>query len=205
MLTSDWIRLAGVIATWLVVILAIYGERIRSWLFRPALEVTLRNPRGELVPQIRWLEALQGRGRQIQARYYHVRVSNRRRFSPAHEVRVVMTLVESPGPDQLPQAVYSATLPLKWRNQEADPRPSRTIGADDFADLLYVNEEGALYLTPMITPNKFPLHHTGATMLWVTVQALSIEADSQPLRLQIAWDGQWDLGEAEMTNHLKIK
>jgi hypothetical protein len=116
-----------------------------------------------------------------------------------------MTLVESPGPDQLPQAVYSATLPLKWRNQEADPRPSRTIGADDFADLLYVNEGGSLYLTPMIIPNNFPLRHIGATMLWVTVQALSIEADSELLRLQIAWDGQWDLGEAEMTKHLKIK
>jgi hypothetical protein len=157
------------------------------------------------VPHTQWLEVLQGRVGQIQARYYHVRVGNSRRFSPAHEVRVVMTLVESPGPDQLPQAVYSATLPLKWRNQEADPRPSRTIGTDDFADLLYVNEEGALYLTPMITPNNFPLRHTVATMLWVTVQALSIEADSEPLRLQIAWDGQWDLGEAEMTKHLKIK
>jgi hypothetical protein len=166
MATSDWIRLAGVIATWLVVVLAICGECIRSKLFRPALEIALRNQRGDLVPQtVRWLENGQWRERQIQARYYHVRVSNRRRFSPAHEVRVVMTLVESPGPDGLPQAVYSATLPLKWRNQEVDPRSSCTIGADDFADLLYVNEEGSLYLTPMIIPNNFPLQHIRATML----------------------------------------
>ncbi len=78
-----------------------------------------------------------------------------------------MTLVESPGPDRLPQAVYSVTRPLKWRNQEVDLKPSRTIGPDDHADLFYVNEEGSLYLTPMIIPNNFPLQHTGATMLWI--------------------------------------
>ena len=100
-----------------------------------------------------------------------------------------------------------------------DPTLTRTVGPERIADLLRVLEDGnlgaaslndrpagdpALELTAMIYPNNFPGRSTGPTQIWVTLQARSLEADSPPLRLGIAWDGHWDAGEAEMARHLQL-
>jgi hypothetical protein len=63
-----------------------------------------------------------------------------------------------------------------------------------------------LSLSPIVLPFNLPNQgrYTVATRLWVTVQAQSTEATSEALRLEIAWDGQWDRGEAEMAQHLKL-
>jgi hypothetical protein len=100
--------------------------------------------------------------------------------------------------------IYQGTLPLRWQHQETDPALRRTIGPEAVADLFFVTENNILYLTPVISPNNFPGEHTGTTRLWVTVQARSVEVDSNVLRVEIAWDGQWDPGEEEMAKHLRV-
>jgi hypothetical protein len=205
--TSDWINLFGGTGTWAVAILAVWGGAIRSWLFKPTLRVDLLDPGGELIAQNEQrVENGQLRQRTVQTRYYHVKLSKsgRFRFPAAREAQVLITHVELPGPDGLPQMAYSVPLPLIWQYAALHPT-SRTIGPDAIADLLYVREDDqSLRLTPMVFPNNFPGHHTTAARLWVTLQARSIEANSRSLRLEIAWDGQWDAGEAEMRRHLRV-
>lgn len=76
------------------------------------------------------------------------------------------------------------------------PLVTRTVGPDAIAALFFVQDDGVLAFTPMLSPrgelaSHFPREHRGASTLWVTLQALSIEADSPPIRLKIQWNGQW--------------
>ena len=233
--TSDYIDLFGVVGTWILAILALWGELIRSWLIPPKLRLELADPLGELVNQFAGWESESSHSplsessgliessvvsgsqsylllgstmkeRRIAARYYHVRLSNqgRARFPSAHQAQVMITRLELEGPDRQPQAIWQQPLPLKWRYQEVDPATTRTVGPDVEADLFYVTEHSSLQLTPMIQPNNFRSTYQTATKLWVTLQARSLETDSEPICVQIAWDGQWEAGEAEMARHLIV-
>jgi hypothetical protein len=62
-----------------------------------------------------------------------------------------------------------------------------------------------LHLMPIIEPSNFQRSYYTGTRFWVTVIATSNEIDSLPLRLEVAWDGQWNAGESEMGQHLKIR
>jgi hypothetical protein len=200
MTNSDCIDLIGVLGTWAVAILAIWGDPIRARLFRPTLRLDLLDPDGELIDQTNETGNIV-----LSARYYHVKLSNSRRFRfyAAREAQVLIVRVESAGLDGNPQVVHSAPLPLAWQNAALYPS-SRTIGPEAIADLLYVRADAWLFLTPLAHPSNFPGHHCSPTRLWVTLQGRSIEADSKPLRVEIIWDGQWDSGQAEMRNHLRV-
>jgi hypothetical protein len=231
--TSDWIGLLGVVGTWLLAILAVWGEQLKSLLIHPTLTVKLADPRGELTvqsagwemqsysPEVKYTqeqkESIEQYGsvrtgssvfteRRIATRYYHIKLSNqqRYRFPPAHQAQIMITRLELLGPDQQPQGVWQQPLPLRWRYQETDPATTRTVGPAVEADLFYVTEKSSLHLTPMILPTNFPASYETAVRLWVTVQARSLETDSKPIRVQIAWDGHWEPGETEMAKHLVV-
>jgi hypothetical protein len=144
--------------------------------------------------------------RRIATRYYHIQLSNQRRyrFPAAHQAQIMIIRLEILGPDQQPQGVWQQPLPLRWRYQETDPNTARTVGPAVEADLFYVTEKSSLHLAPMILPSNFPGSYETAVRLWVTLQARSLETESKPIRVQIAWDGQWERGEAEMAKHLLL-
>jgi hypothetical protein len=101
MQTPAWITLLGVIGTWLIFIAAIWGERIRSWLFKPELHIQLVNPVGELTKgTIIWTENGERRERQRPARYYYLSVANLRRWPVANNVQVSITRLETPDPSR---------------------------------------------------------------------------------------------------------
>lgn len=217
----------GVLGTWFVFVAAIWGEKIRSWLFQPELRVTLDDPRGVPInetitkivasPTRAALTASQVAPSQVQqytrpARYYYVSVRNARRWPLAHDVRLLITRLERPDPGGMPTTAWTGEIPLRWEHAEIHPA-SRTLGRAaraDFAvaaqDLTEVNERtNQLHLMPVIEPNNFQRSYYTATQFWVTVIATSNETDSPALRLEVAWDGQWNAGESEMGQHLKIR
>ena len=202
MYIARWI---GAIGPWVVAIVAIWGEKIKSWLFTPNLRISLLDARGEL---IRGGVLIEGQPQTHLTRWYHIRLTNesRARFPAAHDARVMLVRVEKPGPaDGPPQVIYQGALPLRWQHQETDPALRRTIGPEAVADLLFVSEHCIVNLTPLLIPNNLPANLTGEMKLWVTLQARSTEADSNVLRVEIAWDGQWDTGEEEMARHLVLR
>jgi len=191
-----------------VAVAAIWGDWLRSYLLPPRLRIELLDPRDKPITQTRQIQ----QGGQLvrqdsEARYYHLRLSNDKPFAVAHEAQVVFTRIERESPNGHPQTVYQVAVPLAWRNQrELDPRPWRTVGRQPHeADLLYVRQDG-LFLTPMVVPNNFPVCYPSGQRIvfWVTVQARSIDAESEALRLEVAWDGAWEPGDAEMARHLLI-
>jgi hypothetical protein len=194
---SNVIMAVGVAGTWVIAALAIWGEWLKSWLpfLKPALRIELVGISGEIVPQ----------NNRLNARYYHVRVRNTRprRFPAAHEVQLLIVLVEQPDAGGNPSVVFGQTLPLWWVRQEILPL-RQTIGPEADASLLFVREDGALEFTPIVFPNHFPRPPIGPARFWVTLQARSVEVDSPAVRLRIDWDGQWNPGAREIMTHLVV-
>jgi hypothetical protein len=194
MKTSDLITLFGVVGTWIVAALAVWGEGLTSVFFRPKLRIELL---GLSIPV--------KQNNEKTARYYRLKVTNARRTrqSAAHDVRLLITRVEEPDAGGDPRRVFDEMLPLLWERQEVLPL-THTVGADAHAPLFFVREDGVFEFTPVVKPNHFKASYQGRTLLWVTLCATSNERDSPSLRVKIEWDGQWQFGEAEMKAHVKV-
>lgn len=199
-----WVSEVGVAATVTVATVAIWGERLRAAILRPRLTLRLRSDVGELTTQAE--RNAQGTvDRLVPARYYHLLITNGARFPAAHEVQVFLTRIETPGPDGNAQTLYRTDLPLTWMYPHLFPDPRRTIGHTTvaLADLFFLRPD-RLELLPVVVPYNLPSTFQPDAHFWVTVVARGIDGESNTLRLKVDWDGQWELGEAEMARHLTI-
>jgi hypothetical protein len=195
------------LATTLVAVLAIWGEKIRHWFFQPSLRLSLKNPQGELTTiQLGWRDPETGeiRSQSEQARLYHVRVSNpRHRWLPIKGVMVHLLQVQELGPDGIFQGKWIGDVPLRFRHFEVMPA-QRTIGSEADADLcMIVRDRFELLL--LVQPNNLDSRRYGTMRMRVVLQARGIEADSNQLTLDIAWNGKWHDGAIEMGSNLTIK
>lgn len=183
--------LIGAVGTWVIAIIAV-GDRALNYFFKPKLRVV---DKGE------FSGTLAKHGDQ-KVRYYLIRVRNLNRTHPATDAELVATRIEKSGSAGR-DILFDEFMPMGWVRQELYPSRARKIGRDAIAALFFVREDGALGLAPALGPDNvlaahFPLIHRGRTTLWITLQATSTEVDSPPIRLKIAWDGQWHDGKAEI-------
>jgi hypothetical protein len=173
-----WVTEVGALGTLVVAIAAIWGEKIRSLLFRPSLNVELLSDIGERVPL-----NLPGHTTQVPGRFFHLRVRNLHRpFPVAHGVQVVITQIESPDVSGRPITDFAGMLPVSWRHPQIHGL-TLDIGPERHADLFYIADTGELTFTPLMLVNNFPLTHKAKVHLWVTAVARSTEVDSTPLKL----------------------
>src|SRR5260370_38584430 len=129
------------LGTWTVAFIALFGERIRSRWNSPDLVVELVNAGGELATQTfrRQDEAGVTQQRTRDARHYRLRVTNRNRRGPAHEVHVVVesvTRASEVGAE--PVQEMRGPIPLTWEHADAFPA-MRNGGAPAVPDLLAVS------------------------------------------------------------------
>ncbi len=189
------IQALGTVATILVAILAIWGEYVRSRFAGPRLSLTLHDPEGEAI----------ARSSGEMTRYYHLKVSNRRRWAPARNVRVVLTSIIKPAADgTLPARRLSGPLQLTWQFPQIHPQYP-TIGPDDICDLGCLVRGKGFELTPYVIPNNFEGHLDQPGRMLVEVQAVADNAESKSLTIEVAWDGKWSDDTAEMRRHLVVK
>ena len=173
--------------------------------FPPKLALQLLNPDGEKTHvQLTWYENNEKKELKKDARYYHLRVTNSRRWSSANQVQVILLQVDAPGPNQKLQTVWNGAIPLTWRHQELYP-PLRTIGASADVDLCSVIKEGGFQLHPLVKPFNLDTEWLSATTIVLHIQAQSSECDSSILCIKISWDGKWHDGAQEMRKHLIIE
>jgi hypothetical protein len=201
----NWVVSAlAALGTLLAVIVALFGGRFRSAFFRPRLQLNLRNLEGE--PTKVELQSPDGTSRMEDARYYHVRVSNmsRRRWPTATNVQVYLVRVSERGPDQEFVGVWTGEVPLRWRFQEVHPL-LRDIGSPADCDVCSVVKDKWLSLHPIIVPHSLNVMYRQGAQIRLQLEARAIEIDSEPLTIEIAWDGKWADGAQEMKRHLVIK
>jgi hypothetical protein len=193
-----WVTMAVAVGTLCAVIVALFGQAFRSKFFPPRLTLGLNTPDGEATMR-RYSD-----GTSEQVRYYHLRVTNSRRWSPATGVQVALLQLEEPGPDGQLRVTWTGDVPFGWRHQQLFP-VLRTIGAQADIDLCSVSESRRFTLHLLLTPLNLASTRTHASPMVLSVQARGHQADSAVLRLSIRWDGQWEQGTAEMRGHLVVQ
>jgi hypothetical protein len=199
-----WVQVAVAVGTLGAVLVALFGQRFQAKFFPPTLSLTLADPDGEKTKvRLTWTENNAAKERSEDARYYRLRVSNGRRWSPATQVQVVLTRVEEPTADGQFAVSWAGDVPLIWKHQPLFP-PLRTVGPASEVDLCSVVKGKWLQLHPLITPFNLEAIRRTRTSLILSVQAKANECDSGVLQLQVSWDGEWDDGAQEMKRHLVL-
>lgn len=126
------------------------------------------------------------------------------RLSPATQVNLNLLRIEELNAAGTPSATWLGEIPLKWRHQQIRQlRP--TVGPAIDCDLFYVLPGKWLELQPMIAPNNMKVRYEAGCRIFVTVQATSVEGESNLLRVEIAWNGEWTEGTLQMRRHLVFR
>lgn len=183
------------VGTIILATVAIWGHFIRVRLLGPKLLIALKYKKGAV--------SMFSDG--IVSRYYHLRVWNERRASPAHNVRVVIKSLYRPKADGImSQTTLSGPLQLAWQFQGSNPQ-FQTIGAESTCDLGYLRKGEHFQLSALFRNISFDPTVKEGQKLIVGLIALSDEGESNELKLEIAWDGIWSDDSDEIVNHLVIK
>ncbi len=200
-----WVNLAVALGTFAAVLVALFGDWFRSRFFSPKLKLELRSLTGEKTIASFQMQTEEGpKEVREDARYYHVRVSNGAPWPRATQLQINLLQIEEQGPDGALQVSWAGEVPIRWMHQEIYPL-SRTIGPPADSDFFSVVKDKFLQLHPLILPNNLTAIRKGPVHLVVSLQAIANEGKSRITRFQIAWDGQWEDGEKEMTRHLVVK
>ena len=200
----DWGNVAqwvGGIGTIIVAILAIWGDRIRTLLgLGPKLVLELHDHMGEYNELRDDKNNIVGHGR-----WYHLRVSNVRKWTKAINVRIVIIELTKPAADgSFIRQPLSGPLQLMWRLSHFHTLFSN-VGPDDICDLGNIFRGGDFKLTPFVFPGNFEGTLKANQKMRVMVQAHADNAESQPLSIEISWNGIWKDGDFEMSQHLVVK
>jgi hypothetical protein len=201
-----WVNAAVAVGTFLAILAALFGDKLKNIWFKPKLILTLRSKIGERTPMhLEWVDHKGLQTKETQARYYHLQVSNQNRWPIATDVQLILIRLEEPGPNGVLQGTWVGDVPIRLRHQEIYPM-ARNIGPTADYDLCSVRQDGVFGLHPLImTPlNLVHIKNKAATMV-VSLQARSNEADSKIYRFRIAWDGKWEDGDSEMLRHFIVE
>ena len=144
-------------------------------------------------------------GKSIPSRYYHLRVSNKNRWSQATNVRIVITGLTRPAADgRLVGQPLSGPLQLMWRFTNFHLLYS-IVGPDDICDLGHLIRGGKFKLTPFVFPSNFTGTLEPNQRMRVEVKAVADNAESKPLCIDISWNGNWSDDTLDMAKHLVVK
>jgi hypothetical protein len=193
-------------AALVAVFVSLYVLRLRHWLIPPRLELTLANPEGW--PGVVYFldENNKAARKEVKGIWYHVRVSNKTRWSPVAGVHIFLLSIEAPDASGAFQQVWGEPpTALVWRFEAGNKEP-KTIGRPEECDFCHVlrDDTGELRLSP-IKEGPAPHMFRAPVALILTLQARGTEADSEPYRLRIDWDGQWSDDQKQMRRHLVVK
>jgi hypothetical protein len=165
----------------------------------PKLVLRLSDPQGEPI------DISNAQGGSVSSRYFHLCVSNKHRWSPATNVRVVITGLAKPAADgKLVNQPLSGPLQLMWRFSNFHPIYS-IVGPDDICDWGSVRRDSKFQLSPFVFPNNFGGTIEPNGRMRVQVKAVADNAESKSLCVDISWDGHWSDDTLGMANHLVVK
>jgi hypothetical protein len=199
----NWIVQLGIaLGTISAVLVALFGRWLRARFAPPELKLSLSNVRG--VPSPCLLTSPDGQQRVSQSRWYHVRLDNDRRWSPATQTQIVMLEIQEPDARGEMKAIWLGAMPLKWRSVGYLPF-GKTIGSWSECDLCSVVQDGWLDIHPAILESPMKSQRTGQCRFIVVLQARSVEVDANVLRIEIAWNGQWSDDTDQMARNLVLK
>lgn len=190
---SLWVNGAMAVATFLAVLVALFGERLRQSWTRPKLKLEL-------------IESAFTKNNLARAGWYYLlNASNERLESPASNVRVILTRVLRKSPDGLWQEQrFSGPIQVTWRWPDQMPQFA-TVGQPATATFGFLREgEDAFELSMVFYPNNLDPAIAANTPTRLVFRAVSDTSESDELIVEVAWDGGWAEERSDMDDHLKV-
>ncbi len=202
-----WVKALAAAGTLGAVVVALFRDWIRGWSFlAPQLSIGLKNSKGEFTER-QITEGGEITAQHIGSRWYHIEVKNQRRWSPASGVRLCLLRFEEPNAADQFETTWTGEMPFQWRDGQLGalmPDLSRQIDSD-LCSVTNMPDGPILELHPIIRRFSVPTKWRHCRVKCaLTFQAVSLLVDSNRLRIEIAWDGQWADGKDEMARHLVI-
>jgi hypothetical protein len=200
---TDWtVKALSTLATFLAVLVALFGSWLRNLIAPPHLTIALVSAEGD--PTIlRVFDRAANQVLETSGFWYHVRVENRTRWNPVTELYIFLLSIEQPDAAGDFKPIWIGHAPLTWQHEQ-NPQPKK-IGYGAQCDLCHILKDPLqLRLSPII-PGQIPAEYTAACRIALTLQARGIEADSGRLRIEISWNGQWSDDKAGMLRHLVVR
>jgi hypothetical protein len=194
------IAAAGTVGT---VLVALFGTWIKAKCWPPKLDVTLPDPSGERTSIKR--KDPDGTVREDITRWYHVRVENQRRLSPATNLSLHLVAIEEPGLDNTLEKTWQGNVEIPWRHRSYYPDAQRIVGKSIDYDLCTLGRAGVM-IYPIAAPSSFKRLWGEKCRLFARLEIHSSEIDV-PIRVQISWDGIWDStwDEKKVREHFLVR
>lgn len=204
---TDWPAWLTAIGTILVAILAIWGDWAKARIAGPRLTLVPHNLQGEAT-RLRRRGPLANGGhapQEIPAVYFHLRVVNRRRWAPAHKVKVLLVGILRRGQDgEFRRDPINVHQQLTWAPAElSEIMP--TITSDRILDLGFLTQEG-FTVTTYVTPNNFrgTVRANEAIRIELQVEADDYHSDRR-YSYEIGWDGTWTADATQLAQHISVR
>jgi len=183
---------------------ALFGHRFRLRRFPPQLVLSLKSLKSQAIDSM-LTDTQTGKAIHTPSRWYHLALTNQRRWSPATKANVYLVAVEEPDAAGEYKTVWQSAIPMKVRHQGVNLQ-GHTVGHEVQFDLLAVYKNPLhLSLETAIPPAGTMSRTTQSHKARWLLQARSIEADSNVLRVDVSWDGQWSDNDDDMMRHLVLK
>ncbi len=204
-----WVQFGTALATFLAVLAALFLDWFRAKIFPPRLTLSLVNPRGAQPVTAYVTTAGQPIAFQTVSRWYHLKGINNRRMSKATDTQVCLLAVGIPNAAGQIVTRTTGAIPLKIRHVGI-VRPGRIIGPPVEWDLCSVfrelqpNGTPVFELQTVVAPTDITVRTDQPFRMVLTLQARSIEVDSNILRVELVWNGQWSDDGDQMANHFVI-
>lgn len=194
---SEIAQIIAAIGTVLVAALAIWGDKVRSLVAGPKIRIQLREGRGNLTT----------RANGVRTVYYHISVTNGRTWSPARNLVVRLTNIETMAADgrfQPERLVHS--LQFTWANPQFH-EISPTVTSSDICDFGFIDEGSDGFVPSMyVMPNDFSgVVRTGESKRFTIVATADNYHSKTPLILEVAWDGTWTADTERLMRHLVVR
>jgi hypothetical protein len=191
-------QIGSAFGTFAAVCVALWGNLFRRWILPPRLDLDLRDDNGtDAVSTVR------GQAPAI-ARWYHLRVSNRQRWSPIKKTRVYLLKVERRNVGGVWYSDWNGEVPIYWRHSDVYG-DTRDFGFPGDCDLCVIAEGAPLSLKPVVATSDIPVEFAPPVELKLSLQARGLEADSEILEVVLRWDGVWPTDRSQMSNHMVVR
>jgi hypothetical protein len=197
------------------VIVALFGEWIRSRLFRPNLKLALVSTEGERsiaqfsvpiqdgMPNDEFQRVLRMRAG-VPCRFFHVRVSNGRKWPQARDVRLYLTRLVEFDDKGTAERRWEGDLPLSAKNEDLFP-PRKVVGPPIDFDVVSVDCEGFMHTHTAFTSFNLPQHARAPIYRHMRLVARCDELESEPIDIQVKWDGRWFDDWSMLKDHLIVR
>lgn len=205
-----WVNLFIGLSTFSAVVVALFHDALRHYLLPPKLRICLNDyPSSTTNATVTGNNPLEG-PIATSSLWFHVKVTNERRYISAAAVQLMLIRVEEPDASGAFSTVWIGEVPLFWQHRSST---EQTLGPPKNADLISCTKRAFYEDTPFLRiqtvfmPNelsKVAIRGTKVHMR-LMIQARSLQVDSNPLLIELAWDGTWSDDLNEMARRLIVK